>query len=242
MKKSLLPIPLTAVVMLFVGCDDDSGAGGTAGAGGDGVSYESVQTDADGVEIAYTCTISEMFDGECYRMAWETGDGEEAFTGYGVPFGGDMLAVGYAPAALQHFVGAYRMTDTGLAGIWTNGFESGVELMGESPEPPTAVDWDLDKDPNFVGNNPDGSEYGGDISVAVFGTGPERGVMMTQHTGAESYQGRALYLGDHIVVVYQLGLELTVQYYSKQDDGTWFGDWYADGAPALGTETLAFPQ
>ncbi len=228
--SKFLTAALIIILVFIAGCDGEGG--------GDGVSYESVQTDAEGVETAYTCTISEMFGGACYRMSWETAEGEEAFSGYGVPFGEDLLTVGYAPATLKHYVGAYRMTDAGLAGIWTNGFESGVETMGEASEPPTAVEWDLPRELDFAGTNPDGSEYGGYLSVAVFGTGPSRGVMITQHAGSESYQGRALYLGDAVVVVYQLGLELTVQYYVPDGEGGWSGEWYADGAPSLGTETM----
>lgn len=233
MNPSRVLIALLLLPLLLVGCGDD---------GGETLSYESVQIDAEGLETAYTVSLRPLSGGDCYRMTWESAEGEEAFSGYGVPCGEDLLAVGYAPATLQHYVGAYRMSDGGLAGVWTNGFESGSEMMGEAPAAPAALAWDLPTKLDFSGQNPDGSAYSGYLNVAVFGGGPERGVMMTQHTGAESYQGRALYLGDQIIVVYQLGLELTVQYYSENADGTWSGAWYADGAPGLGTESLTVAE
>ncbi len=37
-------------------------------------------------------------------------------------------------------------------------------------------------------------------------------------------------------MVYQLGLDLAVQYYEKKGD-EWTGEWFAEGAMNIGTET-----
>ncbi len=220
------PAALLAVLaaIAFVACE-----------GGEAVVYQSVQTDVNGKETAYEVSLTEKTEG-LYKMVWQD-DAEEAFSGYGLAFGDDLLAVGYAPATLKHYVGVYRMGEKGLAGRWTNGHEAGTEMMGEGVEPPEVLAWDLSTEFDFEGANPDGSPYSGYLGVAVFGTGPEKGVMITQHTEAESYQGRALYLGDAVVVVYQLGLDLTVQYYERKGD-EWTGEWFAEGAMNRGTEIM----
>jgi hypothetical protein len=220
---------IALVALFFAACD------GEGGGGGDAVVYQSVQTDIDGKETAYELSMTPMREG-LYEMVWRAGD-EEKFSGYGLEFGEDLLAVGYAPATLKHYVGVYRMGDGGLAGRWTNGHQAGTELAGRGVEPPEVLAWDLPTKFDFQGVNPDGSPYTGYLNVAVFGTGPEKGVMITQHTEVESYQGRALYTGDAVVVVYQLGLTLTVQYYEKTGD-EWSGEWFAEGAMGIGTETM----
>jgi hypothetical protein len=218
---------IVLAALLFAAC------GGIGG--GEATVYQSVQTDLDGKEIAYELSLTPMREG-LYEMVWKA-DGEEKFSGYGLEFGDGLLAVGYAPATLKHYVGVYRLGEKGLAGRWTNGFEAGTESAGEGVEPPEVLAWDLPTDFDFQGTNPDGSPYTGYLNVAVFGTGPQKGVMMTQHTEVESDQGRALYLGDAVVVVYQLGLDLTVQYYEHQGD-EWTGKWFAEGAMNIGTETM----
>lgn len=228
MRKSWLFALLTGFLLLLAACD---------GGGGESQTWASVQTDDEGNEVAYEVTLTEMFDG-CYEMTWDI-DGDKIYSGYGLSYGEDMLAVGYAPATLKHYVGAYRMTDTGLAGVWSNGFDYGIEMMGEGVEPPEVIAWDLARNIDFAGENPDGSGYSGYLGVAVFGGDIERGVQFTQHTDAESYMGRVLYFGDSLVAIYSLGLDLTVQFYERGDD-EWSGLWYVEGAYGLGSESLYF--
>ena len=218
---------LITSALIFTACGGEGG--------GAEVVYQSVQSDLDGKQTPYELSLVPMRGG-LWGMTWKA-DGEEKFSGYGLEFGDGLLAVGYAPATLKHYVGVYRMGDKGLAGRWTNGFEAGTELAGEGVEPPEVLAWDLPTDFDFQGTNPDGSPYSGYLNVAVFGTGPEKGVMITQHTDVESYQGRALYTGDAVVVVYQLGLDLTVQYYEKKGED-WSGEWFGEGAMTIGTESM----
>jgi hypothetical protein len=212
------------------------GPPGDATGGGEttypGVTYPCVCTPPDGEPFTAEVTITRCRENpEAFELAW-TGGGYGA-EGVGMTFGEDLFAVVRLDEGGLD-VGAYRLEEGGLAGLWTDGGGIGTEVVGEvSGEPPALGDWPDDAVFEVTGEGPGGTKYRGFLQAK-----PWNGAVVLRWTiGEERIPGGALPLGDWLVAGFNQGTYGVSVY--EREDGGWRGWWFAPGDAGFGREALS---
>lgn len=173
----------------------------------------------------YTGTVTFTPGDNTVKVQWETSVGE-TYGGIGIQREND-LWVGWGVGA-NYGIAVYEFQEADLVGIWAGSDGAlGTETIIEGASVGLGGRFDI------FGNNPDGSEYEGSISIEKFGNTYQ----LNWNSGGFRYDGVGIREGNLLIVGWAYGASAGVISYDF--DGTKAtGKWSVVGAENLATESI----